>query len=242
MSLLRLTAKVGADATQFHSTVKGVEVAGARLSRQFGQQLKSGLLYFFGFSGFSRLIRGMADMIDRADELKPRFEQLGIVIDDALIQRGKEARAQWEAVTMGIKAGLLPTFTTLLHKSAELLLVWTYMAKQGFELMNLPRLAYMLSQGRNPMTEFGDNWQKFKQDVKNLNSLSPLLDPSKDKSKITADKAVSEAIPKITQDSLAKIGGFTGRAGEELKSIQFRQLSELRRIQSNTEPLKRGIT
>ena len=83
--------------------------------------------------------------------------------------------------------------------------------------------------------------REYQKDSLNADSLQPATKKTSDSSKSVAAKAIAEAVPKLTQDSLAKIGGFTGRAGEELKSIQFKQLSELQRIQSNTESLKGGV-
>ena len=241
MSLLRLTAKIGADASQYHSTMGAVEKRAASTGKFLTSQLKTAFLFFVGFSGIQRMARSMYDLAERAEELKPKFAALGIEIDDALIEKAKQAKAQWEAVTMSIKVGLLPTFTKVLHKSAEILLAWGYMAKQAYEFTP-GRIIGNLLQGRNSRVEAEQRWSQFKQSIKDFNAIQPFDDSqSSAAGKSVAAKAIAEAVPKLTQDSLAKIGGFTGRAGEELKSIQFKQLSELQRIQSNTESLKGGV-
>jgi len=245
MSLIRLTAKIDANATQFHSTLKGVENRAAATSKLIGTQLKAAFLYFAGFSGISRMVRGMAEMVDNIDELRPQLEQLGIELDDALVSKAKDAKAQWDATVLTIKAGLLPAFAELLHKSAEILVTWKFLFKQAFEWSNWLSVGTFLVKGKHPdLPKTASSWDDYGREIAALNDIR-FKGITKDKAdKTVAIKAAKEAFetsPELFKESLAKIGGFTGRAGEEIKSIQFRQLQKLERIETNTEPLKRGI-
>ena len=238
MSLIRLTAKIDANATQFHSAIKGVENRATVAGRMVGAQLRSAFLYFAGFSGISRLIRGMDDMIENIDDMRPRMRQLGIEVDEALIQNAKKARAEWEQLTMSIKVGLLPSFSFLLRQTVELLYAFRAIAQIG-EAFSLRKL--VTTSPKETYEELKRVQDQLKSSLKGMGLAQPGTKPIKDMDKAEKEKVLSEAMPKMFSESLAKIGGFTGRAGEELKSIQFRQLQKLERIETNTEPLKRGI-
>jgi hypothetical protein len=241
MSLLRLTAKIDADASGFHSKVKGVESASARMNKAMTAQLRAGLTYFIGFSGITRMIRGMADFASRIDELRPKMEALGIVIDDALIEKAKQASAQWEAAIMSIKAGLLPAFAELLNKSSEVLVTWKYMFTQAKEFGTLSRIPGMLMDPSGSMKRGRANYEAYKGDLAMLRAARQLDESTTKPSGSRAMKSISEAAPKMAAEALSKIGGFTGRAQEELKSIQWKQLRTLEKIDDNTKTLKGGV-
>lgn len=237
MSLLRLTAKINADASQFHATAKGVEQRASMMTRTMGSQLKSAFLYFAGFSGLSRMIRTMDDLIENVDDLRPRMRELGIEVDDALIENAKKARAEWEQLTMSLKVGLIPTFTFMLRQTTELYYAFQAMAKVG---MATNIWSWFTKSPGEMVAELRKIQEELKGNLDRMGLAQPKPADVK-ATKVAAEKGVSEATPKLMQESLSKIGGFTGRAQEELKSIQFQQLRAMEKVATNTEPLKRGI-
>jgi hypothetical protein len=225
MSLLRLTAKIDANATQFHSAMGAVDARAAKSGNYIARQFKSAFGYFIGFAAISRAVRGVDDMVKNFDELKPRLQELGIVVDEGLVQNARKARAEFEAMTLQLKTEALPAMAAFYSKVARAA-IWLYGASR---ILTTPSFS-----------EMKKIWGETGESIDRLSLAQPGRE-SKTIKDVGAAKAISEAIPKLTQDALAKIGGFTGRAGEEMKSLQFRQLRQLEKIQTNTEPLKRGI-
>jgi hypothetical protein len=180
----------------------------------------------------------MDDMIENIDELRPRMEELGIEIDDALVENAKQARAEWEQLTMSLKVGLLPTFSFMLRQTTELFYAFRAMAQiaNTFTLRNL-----LTTSPKETYEELLSIQAQLKSSLDGMALATPSAKKTTQAGKQSAIKEVSESSPKLFAEALNKIGGFTGRAGEELKSIQQRQLSQLKSIEQNTAILKKGV-
>ena len=251
MSILRLTAKIGADATSFHSTMKGVESAGLRAGRVVGQQLRSGLLMFFGFSGIRRWVAATAELVDNWDEMQKKAKAFGIEMDASVIVTAQKARREFEAIKMLMLTKSVPYLTAaveLMKGLITLTMVQANITKQymigSYAGGQLGGPWGMLLGGRQGMRVGMRSGAKQAKDFLSwLDEVQPYSkdETSKSNLKIPGMAGITESSPKMLQESLSKIGGFTGRAGEELKSIQQRQLSQLKSIEQNTAILKKGV-
>jgi hypothetical protein len=230
MALLRLMGVFGMDTRPFHSAMGQAETRVVRARGKIG----SGISTLVGGIGIRSMLTMVTQLGDTADEIREKFDKVGINISEEEIKRIVEVNNMIEQTGMRLKKAMVSVVDW----------IYRYVVKpfiDGVELISRMWGAFSAG-GLEAMYREVDAVleDKQKEEEETAKAVEEKMKPEeKDKSRGQAKEDAKILLTGAVRGAgeLAAIGGFSQfDAGPN--GVQSKQLRELQRITKNTESLK----